>query len=53
MVEGYVILQYTMEYCTILVSYVEMRFELDYNNNLYCVDDILCIYHSDPWLYIL
>ena len=33
MVEGYVILQYTMEYCTILVSYVEMIFELYYNYN--------------------
>ena len=41
MVEGYVVLQYIMEYCTILFFfYVGMRFELDYNNNLYCVDDI-------------
>ena len=48
MVEGYVVLQYTMEYCTILVFYVGMRFELDYNSNLYCVDDMLRIYHSDP-----
>ena len=45
-VEEYVVLQYTMEYCTILVFYVGMRFELDNNNNLYCVDDMLCIYHS-------
>ena len=55
MVEGYVVLWYSMGYCTILVFYIEMRFELDYNNNLYwlwCVDDILHIYHSDPWWYV-
>ena len=52
MVEGYVVLQYTREYCTILVFYVGIRFELDYNNNLYCVDDMWHIYHSDPWKYV-
>ena len=40
MVEGYFVMQYTMEYCTTLVFYVEMRPELDNNNNLYC-DDML------------
>ena len=29
-----------------------MRFELDYNNNLYCVDDMLREYERDPWLYV-
>ena len=29
MVEVYVVLQYIMEYCTILVFYVGMGFELD------------------------
>ena len=47
-VEGYVVLQYSMEYCTILVFYVRIRFELDYYDKLYCVDDMLRIYHSDP-----
>ena len=48
MVEGYVLLQYNMEYCIILVFYVGIRFDFDYNNNLYFVDDLLRIYHSDP-----
>ena len=43
-----IVLEYTMEHGTILVSYAGMRFELDYNDNLYCVDDMLCVYHSDP-----
>ena len=47
MMEVYVVLQYTMEYCTILVFYVGMRFELDCNNKL-CLDDKLRVYHSDP-----
>ena len=33
-------LQYTMEYCTILVLYVGKRFGLEYNNNLM----ICCVY---------
>ena len=41
MVDGYVVLQYTMEYCTIFVFYVGLRFELDYYDNLYCVNNIL------------
>ena len=47
MVEVNIVFQYTMEYCTILVFYVGMRFELDYNDNLYYVDDMLRVYHSD------
>ena len=29
-----------------MVFYVGKRFELDYNNNLYCVGDMLRIYYS-------
>ena len=46
MVEGYVVLQYTMEYCIKLVFYVGMRLDLDYNDNLYCFD-MLCIVIHD------
>ena len=37
-----------MEFCTISVFYVGIRFELDYNDNLHCVDDMLRVYHTDP-----
>ena len=32
--KGYIILQYTMEYCIILVLFVGKRFGLKYNDNL-------------------
>ena len=46
LVEVYVVSQYTIEYYTILVFYVGMRSEFDYNDNLYCVDDMLRVYYS-------
>ena len=35
-----------------MVFHVGKRFELDYNKNLYCVDDMLRIYYSYPWYYV-
>ena len=46
---GICLLQYTMEYCTILILYVGKRFESDCSNNLYYIEDMLCIYYSYPW----
>ena len=44
----YVVLQYIMEYCTLLVFYVGKRFELDYNNKLYYVCGKLYIHYNYP-----